>query len=213
MKNTNLIFCFATLTLIIFLNTNKSYCQNDTVYSENGLILEYGSTYEDKKNGEWRTFYESGEIESIQFFKYGNKHGKWIWYHENGIICAKEKYKNNYFKKGKFWDKEGNKSDISEVISEAIYPEGLDGFRKMVEENLQYPKNLQDIGIQGRSILQFIVNEEGEIEDLAVVKSFKPEFDKEAMRVVSLSEKWEPSKFHGQPVKAYFTFPIRFVLK
>jgi len=85
-------------------------------------------------------------------------------------------------------------------------------FRKYVAQNLTYPASAIKKGIDGRVIIQFAVDNEGEVVDAAVVRSVDPALDDEAVRVVMSSPLWTPGKQRGQAVKVLFTFPVNFIL-
>jgi TonB family protein len=85
-------------------------------------------------------------------------------------------------------------------------------FRKYIAQNLRYPKSAAEKGIEGRVIVQFAVNKNGQVVDAVVVRSVEPALDKEAIRVVNSSPRWSPGELEGKPVKVLFTFPINFVL-
>jgi protein TonB len=89
---------------------------------------------------------------------------------------------------------------------------GQEGFREWITRNLIYPDEAAKKGISGKVYIQFAVNSKGEVVDAVVVKGVNPALDKEALRVVMSSPKWEPGKQRGKPVKVQFTFPINFVL-
>ncbi len=90
---------------------------------------------------------------------------------------------------------------------------GQEGFREWIAQNLRYPEIAAENGISGKVYVQFAVNSKGEIVDAVVVRGVDPALDKEAVRVVTSSPKWEPGKQRGKPVKVQFTFPINFVLQ
>jgi len=90
---------------------------------------------------------------------------------------------------------------------------GSEKFREWILENMQYPSIASENGISGRVFVQFAVNSKGEVTDVVVVRGVDPALDKEAVRVVKSSPKWEPGKQRGRPVKVQFTFPIVFVLQ
>lgn len=91
--------------------------------------------------------------------------------------------------------------------------EGQEGFRRWIQQNLRYPQIAQENGIEGKVYVQFAVNSKGEVVDAKVVRGVDPALDKEALRVVMSSPKWDPGKQRGVPVKVQFTFPIVFVLQ
>jgi len=85
-------------------------------------------------------------------------------------------------------------------------------FRKYIAENLRYPESAAKNKISGRVIVQFMVNKNGDVVNPVVVRSADPALDKEALRVVSSSPRWEAGRQQGKPVNVLFTFPINFVL-
>jgi len=85
-------------------------------------------------------------------------------------------------------------------------------FRKYIAENLRYPESAAKNKISGRVIVQFMVNKNGDVVNPVVVRAADPALDKEAIRVVSSSPRWEAGKHEGKPVNVLFTFPINFVL-
>lgn len=79
--------------------------------------------------------------------------------------------------------------------------------------NLRYPESARESGEEGRTIIQFVVSENGEISDVTVVKSSgHSSLDAEAKRVVGKMPKWKPGKQNGKAVKVYFTLPVTFRL-
>ena len=85
-------------------------------------------------------------------------------------------------------------------------------FSKWVTEQVQYPQEAIDQNIQGRVVLQFTVNKEGQVEDVQVLRGVNDLLDNEAVRVVSSSPKWEPGTQNGTPVNVKYTFPVVFRL-
>ena len=85
-------------------------------------------------------------------------------------------------------------------------------FRKYIAENLRYPESAAKNKISGRVIVQFMVNKNGDVVNPVVVRSVDPVLDKESLRVVRSSPRWEPGKHQGKPVNVLFTFPVNFVL-
>ena len=71
----------------------------------------------------------------------------------------------------------------------------------------------QETGTQGRVIVQFVVNKDGSIVDVKVVRGVDPYLDKEAIRVISTMPKWKPGEQRGKPVRCKFTVPVMFKLQ
>ena len=82
-----------------------------------------------------------------------------------------------------------------------------------MQKNIKYPSISQENGVQGRVIVQFVVNRDGSIVDPVVLRSVDPYLDKEALRVVSAMPKWKPGEQRGKTVRVKFTLPIQFRLQ
>lgn len=80
-------------------------------------------------------------------------------------------------------------------------------------KSIKYPTIAQETGIQGRVIVQFVVNKDGSIVDVKVVRGVDPYLDKEAIRVISTMPKWKPGEQRGKPVRCKFTVPVMFKLQ
>ena len=96
---------------------------------------------------------------------------------------------------------------------QAVYPGGMQELMKYMQKEIKYPKEAQDKGIQGRVIVQFVVNKDGSITDTKIVRSADPQLDAEALRIVNAMPNWTPGKQRGEPVRTYFTIPVNFRLQ
>ena len=94
------------------------------------------------------------------------------------------------------------------------FPGGQQALFKYLSENVKYPVIAQENGIQGRVICQFVVNKDGSIVDVEVVRSGgDPSLDKEAVRVIKSMPPWNPGKQRGKPVRVKYTVPVSFRLQ
>lgn len=89
----------------------------------------------------------------------------------------------------------------------------INNFRVWVQQNLKYPDVAAENGIQGRVIINFVVEPSGKVTNVKVVRGVDPSLDKEAIRVVSSSPIWKPGSQRGKAVRVQFTIPIIFVLQ
>jgi len=101
--------------------------------------------------------------------------------------------------------------DIAEIMPE--FPGGIAALMQFLRNNIRYPVLAIENNIQGRVVLQFIVNTDGSIVDIQVVRSIDPLLDREAIRVVQTMPHWRPGKQGNQPVRVRFTLPIKFQLE
>ncbi len=94
------------------------------------------------------------------------------------------------------------------------FPGGQKALFEYLSKNVKYPVIAQENGIQGRVICQFVVNRDGSIVDVEVVRSGgDPSLDKEAIRVIKSMPKWKPGKQRGKPVRVKYTVPVNFRLQ
>ena len=78
---------------------------------------------------------------------------------------------------------------------------------------IQYPVVAEENGVQGRVIVTFVVERDGSITELKVVKSVDPSLDREAVLVVRSMPKWTPGKQNGEAVRVKYTMPVTFRLQ
>ena len=93
------------------------------------------------------------------------------------------------------------------------FPGGMEEMMKFLQRNIQYPANAAKNEVEGRVILQFVVEKDGQIGDVKVVRSVDPELDAEAMRVVKSMPNFIPGRQDGKPVAVLYTIPISFKLQ
>ena len=93
------------------------------------------------------------------------------------------------------------------------FPGGMAECLKFLAKNIKYPTIAQENGVQGRVIVQFVVNQDGSIVDPVVVRSVDPYLDKEALRVIQMMPKWKPGKQRGKAVRVKYTVPVTLIMK
>lgn len=101
--------------------------------------------------------------------------------------------------------------DIVEVAP--LFPGGESALRSWLASNTKYPPIAEDNGIQGRVIVQFVVERDGSVSNVQVVRGVDPSLDKEAARVVKSMPKWTPGKQNGQAVRVKYNVPVVFKLQ
>lgn len=108
---------------------------------------------------------------------------------------------------------EETEKDVFKVVEQQPeFPGGWQELGKYLQKNLKYPKSCKKEGIEGRVIVQFVVNKDGSISDASIVKSVDPRLDAEALRIVNAMPNWTPGKQKGEQVRVRFTFPVNFRL-
>ena len=115
-----------------------------------------------------------------------------------------------------------NDSDVANEADEKVYivvekmpefPGGQQALFDYLSANVQYPKIARENGIQGRSIVQFVVNKDGSISDVEIVRSGgDPSLDREAIRVIRSMPNWIPGRQGGKLIRVKYTVPVNFRL-
>ena len=107
-----------------------------------------------------------------------------------------------------------NTSEVYDMVAEAPqFPGGSKAMREYLKTNMRYPQIAKENGIQGRVILQFVVDETGKVRDPKILRSVDPALDAEAIRLVEAMPLWTPGKQDGKAVAVRFTVPVVFSLQ
>ena len=93
------------------------------------------------------------------------------------------------------------------------FPGGNSALMEYLHNNVKYPVVAQENGVQGRVVVSFVVEKDGSITDVRVVRSVDPSLDREASRVVSSKPRWIPGKQNGSAVRVKYNVPVSFRLQ
>ena len=184
----------------LFLRSSK------TANSEANIIgkLPYGSeliTYE--MDGEWaKVKAANGEIQAVSY-----RNGRY------GVRFSTTPAPNHHTAQEER-PAPAEDNDTYEVVEEMPkYPGGTEAMMAFIGQHLQYPSVSIENGVQGRVVVQFVIEKDGTPTDFKVIRSVDPYLDKEAIRVLSLMPKWTPGRQRGVPVKVRYTVPVTFRLQ
>ena len=103
--------------------------------------------------------------------------------------------------------------NIAIVEQKPSFPGGDAAMYSWLSNNINYPAAASEEGIQGKVTVQFIVEKDGRISNVHVVRGKHPALDAEAKRVVSKMPKWTPGRNNGQPVRVIYNLPVNFRLQ
>lgn len=101
------------------------------------------------------------------------------------------------------------KEEVFMVVEEQPYLENLYEF---LGSNIKYPEEAKELGIQGKVFVTFVVEKDGSITEVKVIRGIGGGCDEEAVRVVQSMPKWTPGKQRGVPVRVQFNIPVKFTL-
>lgn len=93
------------------------------------------------------------------------------------------------------------------------FPGGDAAMHNYLKQNIQYPPEARENGIQGRVYVSFVIDTDGSIVDVRVVRSISPSLDAEAIRIVKSMPRWKPGRQRGKAVQVSYTVPINFMLE
>ncbi|MBQ1185659.1 MAG: energy transducer TonB [Muribaculaceae bacterium] len=98
------------------------------------------------------------------------------------------------------------------VEQQPEFPGGTAALMKWLASNVRYPQMALENGISGRVIVKFVVEKDGSVSGVTLVRGVDKDLDREAIRVVKSMPKWQPGKNNGQAVRCYFNLPVNFKL-
>ena len=110
------------------------------------------------------------------------------------------------------------KPEVSNKVFDVVeempsFPGGQGALMSFLNSNIKYPVVAQENGVQGRVIVGFVVERDGSITDVKVLRSVDPSLDREAQRVVKAMPRWKPGKQNGSAVRVKYTVPVVFRLQ
>jgi TonB family protein len=98
------------------------------------------------------------------------------------------------------------------VEKSPVFPGGIDAFFRYLGKNIRYPTKEREKGIQGRVIIGFVVEKDGSLSDVRLLRGVAPGIDAESVRVIKASPNWQPGKQNGKAVRVAYSVPISFTL-
>jgi protein TonB len=111
-------------------------------------------------------------------------------------------------------EEEVEEAEIFTVVeSMPTFPGGMGALMKYLAENIKYPPLAKESGIQGRVFINFVVEPDGRISNVKVLRGIGGGCDEEAVRVVKSMPKWSPGKQRGKPVRVSYNLPVKFTLQ
>ena len=110
-------------------------------------------------------------------------------------------------------EKIANDEPLMQVENMPEFPGGTMGLLEYLRTTIRYPQEAKVKNIQGRVLVEFVVEKDGSITEATVVKSVDKLLDDEALRVISIMPKWSPGTQRGEAVRVKYTVPISFRLE
>lgn len=106
------------------------------------------------------------------------------------------------------------KEEVFLVVEEMPeFPGGTAAMQKFIASNIKYPRQASQLGLEGRVVVSFVINKDGNVDNVEILKGIGGGCDEEAIRVIKSLPSWKPGKQNGRPVSVKFTVPIKFTLQ
>lgn len=176
----NLVDCDVRVTPLGQTNKKKENIQ--------GLAQEMKTLL--KKIRPWKTLYINGEY--VSTFNHDSTSFAYELEQPKPASAEEECFDKDYF----------------EEMPE--FPGGIDKMLQFIAENVRVPKCVTYASVEGRSIIEMVVEKDGTLSDFKVVRSLHKDCDAEAIRVLKLMPKWKPGKVCGKPIRVKYTVPVQF---
>lgn len=183
-------------TFIFYANRPFIYT---LVNEETGTIFFIGQYVEGQifKDDQWQSIDNENTLTTPPMFMEGTNQDR------PGLTDASNRYSTNLSDPNTVYQ-------VTEHMPE--FPGGDDKLLDFIKKNIRYPKEAIQNNIQGRVICEFIVEKDGTLSNIKIVKSLSPECDKEAIRIINTMPKWEPGRMRNLRVRTSYVIPVMFRL-
>jgi TonB family protein len=169
-------------------------------------LVTDGNGYYVGYDDDFKTVYEQGNV------KDGLRDGEWKGREENkhDTIIFVEQYDKGSMISGSATDKSKQVYPYTRRQVEPQFKGGMDALYNYLGNKIEYPDRAARKGIQGMVMLKFVVEKDGSITDIEVLKTPSPDLSDEAIRVLKKSPKWTPGIFFGRTARVQYTLPVNF---
>ena len=163
-------------------------------------------------NGIYLEWFLNGTLSAEGRFRNHLKNGRWVYYHQNGKASAVELYKKDSLIQSQYFDETGNESADTTILQENVgFIGGSKAWNNYVTSYLHSPPGvlMNNAHIAG-VVVEFIVNEHGDISNIEIAAPFHPDYDTAVIKFIKASPKWKPAKNHNRFVESTVQIPIQF---
>lgn len=196
-------------------------------YDENGTLREEGIYKNGERAGSYKHYYESGKLEDhreyigkkIRYLSYFAEDGQALVANGVGMLTDTDDKGTVIYTRFRNYEiaacyslKAPQDTVFLAIEKEAEYSGGVTRMVEFISKNIRYPDEDRRMGIEGTVFVSFVINKEGRVENVQVVRGISAGCDREAMRVISKFDPWVPGIQRGKPVNTRFVLPIKFGL-
>lgn len=181
---------------------------SDTLLKE----TNYANIPDRIQSGVEKEYFKSGKLKHSINYLDGKLNGELTTYYSSGQLKRHDIYKNDTLQSGNCYAGTGADTNYFPYM---ILPEYIGGVNKLyayLAENIKYPRIANENGIEGVVYLKFVVNENGQVSNIQVIRGIHASCDQEAIRVISQMPNWTPGYIDGTPVSVWYKIPVKFSL-
>lgn len=194
-------------------------------YSFDDGTLQTEVNYKENEKDGVEKIYKKSILRSSHTYSMGTKEGPFVIYDTLGMIINEGIFKaDTIFQQSLKPDESGEVFKIVEEMptfpgceSQPNHEEektcATEKLLRFIYSSLRYPADAREKGIQGKAVLRFVVDKEGNITDLVAIRGICQSIEAECLRVVRSMPKWNPGSQGGEPVKVQYHLPIKFKLQ
>jgi hypothetical protein len=189
---------------------SNGYIADSVVFGNDDMALQVSWFDNGIPSSSGRSYYWS--LQGISY--YWSPHGRWRYFHRNGKIASMDEYEKGKLLSRVYFDEAGMQLDDTASRDRRALFRGSTGikWKNYVENNLQWPRGVKLVNTDTVTVMvRAAIDEAGNVTDAYVEVPFHPLFDKEVLRVVKRSPKWQPAISHNRYVKDWLVEAVNFI--
>ena len=179
-------------------------------------VSHYKNLRTKRLDGVAESWWPNGQLSVHEEYTHGKRLGEMRLYYEDGTLKRRAQYSESGASMGECYSPDGKLVPFFEYEIMPRYSQGDGGFGTIVQaisSNVKYPRDARKANAQGQVFVKFVVNKQGGVDDVEVVKGVFPSLDQAAMYAVRQLRAFAPGQQDGQAVAVAFTVPITFRLQ
>lgn len=198
-----------------YINSGHIIMKQSIFYLNNQpyRVFHYGDSARKMLQGKQIYFNEHGGLEKETNYVNGKLDGTFKTFWPNGQLRREDQYVNGEFKDGKCYGLHGKDTTYIVYKKIASFPGGTQALSAFLNRTLKYPNEERRNDITGIVQVSFIVNVDGSISNITLLKRVSEGIDKEALRIVTAMPNWTPTEIEGEKVRRNYILPIAFRLE
>jgi protein TonB len=192
----------------------REFLPNDSLLTEGTYSVYKHRSQSNIKEGLHKYYHRTGGVLwYTENYKADKLDGERVSYYRGGQLKRRETYVQDSMLSGLCYNEDGSARPFTQFQRQPEYPGGEPALFKYISDNMVYPKLALENGIQGSVVTTFVVNKDGSVSDVTVLKDIGAGCGTEAARLIQGMSQWTPGYADDEPVKVRYTLPLKFKLE